>query len=185
MGQPKALLPCGPNDNFVSRVVGTLRDGGAAGAFVVGREEDGALRRELERFGPFATFIINPQPDRGQLSSLIAGLNAADRPGVRAVMVTPVDVPLIRADTVATLLATFSATLAPIVRAVHGGAHGHPVIFARAVFDDLRHADPARGAKSVLRAHQALIVDVEVNDPGVLTDVDAPEDYERVFGHRP
>ena len=71
---------------------------------------------------------------------------------------------------------------APIVRATHHGRHGHPVIFARAVFDELRHADPAAGAKSVLRAHEAAIVNVEVEDPGVVTDVDTPEDYARLFG---
>jgi molybdenum cofactor cytidylyltransferase len=186
MGRSKAMLGCGDSpETFVSRILRTLRDGGAAGAFVVGRQNDDPLRAEVERVGPFATFTVNPTPERGQLSSLIAGLNAADRPGVRGVMVTPVDVPLIRAATIATLIATFDATRAPIVRAVHGQSHGHPVIFARFVFDDLRHADPAHGAKAVLRAHDDRIVNVEVNDPGVLADVDAPEDYERLFGDRP
>src|SRR3712207_408616 len=75
MGQPKALLPCGASpDTFVIRVIETLRRGGAAGAFVVGREEEGALRREVERLAPFATFTVNPLPERGQLSSLLAGL---------------------------------------------------------------------------------------------------------------
>lgn len=185
MGQTKALLPCGGDHTFVSRLLETLRLGDVAGAFVVGREGDEAVRAEVERYSPFAAFIVNPAPEAGQLSSLIVGLNAVDRPGVRGVLVSPVDVPLIAADTVAALLASFAATLAPIVRAVHGGAHGHPVIFARRVFDDLRRADPARGAKPVLRAHENRIVDVEVNDPAVLTDFDAPDDYERVFGRRP
>jgi molybdenum cofactor cytidylyltransferase len=112
-------------------------------------------------------------------------LNAADRPGVHGIMIAPVDVPLIRSETVAALLATFDATRAPIVRAVYGEAHGHPVIFARATFDELRRADPARGAKVVLRAHDVGIVNVAVDDPAVLTDFDAPEDYERVFGRLP
>jgi molybdenum cofactor cytidylyltransferase len=185
MGQPKALLQCTDTDTFVARVIETLRRGGAAGAFVVGRAGDEALRDEVERFAPFATFIVNPAPDRGQLSSLVAGLDAADRPGVRGVMVTPVDVPLVDPGTIAALLDSFRAAGGPIVRAVHGGSHGHPVIFARGLFDELRRADPSRGAKTVLRAHEARIVNVEVRDPAVLTDVDAPEDYERVFGRPP
>jgi molybdenum cofactor cytidylyltransferase len=72
---------------------------------------------------------------------------------------------------------------APIVRAVHGGRHGHPVIFKRRVFDALRAADPSVGAKEVVRS--AGIEDVEVDDPGVLTDVDTPGDYVRVFGKIP
>ena len=186
MGQPKALLPVGgTNDSFVASVIQTLRRGGVAGTFVIGREGDEPLRREVDRHAPFATFVVNPRPEQGQLSSLICGLNAADRPGVRAILVTPVDVPLITADTVMVLLAAFAATRAPIARAVHAGAHGHPVIFARAVFDELRRADPARGAKAVLRAHERAILNVDVADPGVLTDVDVPEDYERLFGRRP
>jgi molybdenum cofactor cytidylyltransferase len=186
MGQPKALLRCGDRtDTFVSSILQTLRDGGAAGAFVVGRADDAELRTEIEPFGPFATFVVNPAPERGQLSSLTAGLNAADRPGTTGVIVTPVDAPTIRAATITMLIATFHATRAPIVRAVHGSAHGHPVIFARSVFDALRRADPARGAKAVLLANADRIVNVEVDDPAVLADVDAPEDYERIFGRRP
>jgi molybdenum cofactor cytidylyltransferase len=58
------------------------------------------------------------------------------------------------------------------------------VVFGRAVFDALRRADPATGAKAVVRAHPVL--DVEVDDPGVLLDIDTPEDYQalrnRVIG---
>jgi molybdenum cofactor cytidylyltransferase len=185
MGRPKALLPCGGDDTFVTRLVRALREGGAAGAFVVGRGDDEALRDVVAALGPFATFIINPAPERGQLSSVIAGLDAADRPGVRGVMVSPVDVPLITPAIVAALLARFAASRPPIVRAVHGGAHGHPVIFSRALFDELRHADPSSGAKAVLRAREDRVLNVEVDDSAVLTDFDEPADYERVFGRTP
>ena len=63
----------------------------------------------------------------------------------------------------------------PILRAVHGGRHGHPVIFKREVFEALRAADPAVGAKAVMRA--IGVEDIEVDDPGILQDVDTPEDY--------
>jgi CTP:molybdopterin cytidylyltransferase MocA len=59
------------------------------------------------------------------------------------------------------------------------------VIFSRAVFDELRRADPAAGAKAVLRAHEAAIVNVDVEDPGVLGDVDTPESYRALFGRDP
>jgi molybdenum cofactor cytidylyltransferase len=61
---------------------------------------------------------------------------------------------------------------------VHGGRHGHPVIFKRPVFQALRTADPEVGAKAILRAH--AMDDVEVDDPGVLRDVDTPEDFARL-----
>jgi molybdenum cofactor cytidylyltransferase len=135
-----------------------------------------------KRWSSAARFVENANADAGQLSSLLAGLRAADLPGVRAVLVAPVDCPLISADTVAALLAAFGSTRAPIVRACYCGRHGHPVLFSRAVFTDLRRADPAMGAKAVLRAHEGAIVNVDVNDPGVVRDVDTPEDYRALFG---
>jgi molybdenum cofactor cytidylyltransferase len=181
MGRPKALLDAEPGTTFVRRIARTLLDGGAADALVVGRFEDEPLRREVEAIGAPVRFVVNTRADSGQLSSVIAGLNAADKPGIAGVLVTPVDVPLVRADTIRALLAAFSTRGAPIVRATCGGRHGHPVIFGRAVFDELRRADPAQGAKAVVRAHARDLVDVDVDDPGVLHDIDRPEDYESLF----
>jgi molybdenum cofactor cytidylyltransferase len=178
MGRPKALLPCGPDGTtFVRRLAVALCDGGAEEALVVGRPDDEALRAEVLALPVRARYVENPNADEGQLSSLLAGLSAADRPGVSGVLVAPVDAPLIAAATVAALLDEFRATRAPIVRAVHHGRHGHPVLFGREMFDALRRADPAAGARAVLRAHADRLVNVDVDDPGVLGDVDTPADY--------
>lgn len=182
MGRAKALLPVNERESFLRRLSTVLRSGGIDEVFVVGRPDDAALKKEADALAFTVRFVENPQADAGQLSSILAGLRAADRPGVRAILVHPVDVPLVTADTVAILLDRFNRTAAPIVRAVHDGVHGHPVLFARAVFGELRHADPAVGAKQVLRAHEGAILNVEAGDPGVVTDVDTPEDYERLFG---
>ena len=56
------------------------------------------------------------------------------------------------------------------------------MIFKRQLFDALRRADPAAGAKAVVRAVQ--VEDVETGDPGVVEDVDTPEEYARLFGLR-
>jgi molybdenum cofactor cytidylyltransferase len=180
MGRPKALLRHKDTGlTFVARLTGVLREGGAGDALVVGRPDDSALREEVERCG--GRFVENRRHAEGQLSSLIAGLGVADRPGVTGVLMTPVDAPLIAAATVARLIREFAASQAPIVRAVHGGRHGHPVVFARAVFDELRHADPSLGAKAVLRAHAGDVLNVEIPDAAVLDDVDTPADYGRLF----
>jgi CTP:molybdopterin cytidylyltransferase MocA len=179
MGRPKALLPCGEGETFTSRLAGSLRRGGAGDVLVVGRPEDPALREEVARCN--ARFVENPDADRGQLSSLLAGLEVADRPGVVGVLVMPVDIPLVRPDTVRRVIAAFLGGRAPIARATHRGAHGHPVIFGRSLFQELRHADLAVGAKAVLRAHASRIADVEVDDAGILRDVDTPDDYRTII----
>jgi molybdenum cofactor cytidylyltransferase len=183
MGRPKALLTCPDGRTFVRALTEALQAGGAEPVWVVGRAEDAALRAEVGSTSVHARLVINEIADSGgQLSSLVAGLREADRPGIRAVMMVPVDAPLVTSDTVATLLAVFSATGAPIVRARYHGRNGHPVIFSRALFDELRAASPQVGAKSVLRAHSAAIVNVDVDDPGVVADVDTPEDYRELLG---
>jgi molybdenum cofactor cytidylyltransferase len=183
MGRSKGLLPCGDSGlTFVASVLRALRVGGVDDVIVVGRAGDDALRVEVETHG--GRLVENPRPDDGQLSSLVAGLNVADHPGVRGVLVTPVDVPMIAGPTVAALLGAFNTASAPIVRAVHRGRHGHPVIFSRTVFGDLRRADPSVGARAVVHAHGAAVIDVEVDDSAILADVDTPEDYERLFGKR-
>jgi molybdenum cofactor cytidylyltransferase len=181
MGRPKALLPSGPGaPTFVHRLATTLRGGGAADVLVVGRADDDMLRREVDSMQGAARFVPNEHADRGQLSSVIAGLNAADRPGVSAVLIAPVDAPFIKPATVSALLAVLAARRAPLVRPVYHGRHGHPVVFARAIFDELRRADPAIGAKAVVHAHQSDLMDLDVDDPAV-DDIDGPDDYARVL----
>jgi molybdenum cofactor cytidylyltransferase len=179
MGRPKALLIAPGGLTFVARLVDTLFAGGVDAPFVVGRSDDEALRTEVESLDSRARWIENPDADvGGQLSSLLTGLRKADRPGIRALMVVPVDAPMITVATVARLIEVVNVTGAPIVRPRYQGRNGHPVVFSRAVFDALRRADPAVGAKAVLRDYQRAIVNVDVDDAGVAGDVDTPEDYE-------
>jgi molybdenum cofactor cytidylyltransferase len=185
MGRSKALLPAPNGRTFVACLVDALTRGGINAPFVVGRPDDDGLKAAVESLEPPARWVENPDADAGgQLSSVLAGLRKADCPGVRGVMVVPVDAPMVAAETVSTLIATILATGAPIVRARYQGRNGHPVIFSRVVFDELRRADPALGAKAVLRAHERAIVNVDVDDAGVAADIDTPEDYDRMMGSR-
>jgi CTP:molybdopterin cytidylyltransferase MocA len=176
MGSPKPLLVAG-GQSFVRGLITTLKGGGVDRVVVVVRPGAVAVSAEVASGG--GEVVVNPDPDRGQLSSLLAGLDAVDRPGVDAILVTLVDVPLVGSSSVAALLARAAVSRAPILRAACRGAHGHPVIFTRGVFAALRAADPATGAKPVMRAF--AVEDVEVDDPGILRDVDTPEDYERLL----
>jgi len=184
MGRSKALLPDpGSGEPLVVRLAHSLSEGGATPVLVIGRADDNELRTVVGAIAPVARFVENPEADAGgQLSSLVAAIDALEAQRAPGVLMTPVDVPRIRPATVAALLAAFRAAPGQIVRAVHANRHGHPVIFPRALFDDLRHADPAQGARAILRAHEADILDVDVPDPGVIDDIDTPDAYRRVFG---
>ena len=182
MGRSKALLPhADGKTTFVAHAVRACRDAGLPVILVVGRPDDAALREAVVELQ--AEFVTNPDPDRGQLSSLVAGLEVADHTyGADAIVVLPVDVPLVTASGIRALCTCAAAGGAAILRSASGGRHGHPVLFTRQVFDELRQADPDLGARAVVRADRSRVVDVEVGEPGVLVDVDTPDDYRRAFG---
>jgi len=184
MGKPKALLPAGQErqgPTFLRRIATTLLEGGAIDLVVVVRADDRALHTEVDALGTRARCVVNAHADDGQLSSLVCGLDAVDRPGVHGIIVTPVDAPFVRAATVHALLAVAESGRAPIVRPTYHGRHGHPVVFARAVFAELRRADRSVGAKAVVHAHAHDLLDLAVDDPGVLHDIDSPDDYARAL----
>jgi CTP:molybdopterin cytidylyltransferase MocA len=183
MGQPKAELPFGQTgETVLSRIVSAILTGGVPQIVVVGGAHIDAVRRAMPSREPRARVVEHGGWEQGQLSSLLAGLTAiGEQLLLEAVLVTPVDVPLVQASTVAAVLAAWRRTRAPIVRPVNGDRHGHPVIFDRAIFDDLRSADPAIGAKAVFAAHRDRVLNVEVDDPGAFEDIDTPEDYRRLM----
>ena len=178
MGQAKAALPLGTTgDTVVARVVATLLAAGLPSVAVVAGAHIDAVRAAMPRFEPRARVVEHLGWAQGQLSSLLAGLAAVDGPNLEAVLVTLVDVPLVRPDSVAAIVHAWRQSRAPIVRPVDGDRHGHPVIFDRAVFDDLRRADPAIGAKAVFAAHASRRLDVPIKDDGAFVDIDTPTDY--------
>jgi molybdenum cofactor cytidylyltransferase len=183
MGQAKAALPLGQTgETVVARVVRTLLEGGVPGVVVVAGAHIDAVRGAMPANERRARVIEHPGWERGQLSSLLAGLDAIDDPLLEAALVTLVDVPLVRPSTVAEVIAAWRRSRAPIVRPAAGERHGHPVMFDRSIFADLRAADPNTGAKAVFAIHRDRIVNVEVEDAGAFEDVDTPADYRRVLG---
>jgi molybdenum cofactor cytidylyltransferase len=184
MGTPKALLPDGGGRVFVTRLLHTFSSAGVFDVTVVtGAIHDRIVRAVADDAvgGLTVRFARNPNPERGQLSSLLAGLAAADTPGVTAVLMTLVDVPFVAPETIRGVADGFKRTGAPIVRPAREGEHGHPVLFARSLFDELRRADAAQGAKTVVRAHATEILNIEVDDEGALIDLDTREEYERML----
>lgn len=177
MGRPKALLPVG-RDTFATRLVRTLRSAGIDPVLVVAAPETAAAI--AASIADEARTIVNPHPDRGQLSSLQTGLSVlGDRAG--AVLVTPVDLPLVRRASVASLLQAWRASGALVVRPVSRGRHGHPVLIAPLVVRELLAAAADRTARDVMQAFAADTLDVPVEDEGAFADIDTPEEYLRVL----
>ena len=182
MGRPKALLPASPGgETFVGRIVRTLRDGGVDHVVVVAAGAAADIRRVLSQEHRPPRIVLNPAPERGQFSSLQVGLRAVIRPGVSAVLVTLVDVPLVSAGTVEALLDAYRRTGAPLVRPERRGRHGHPVVFDRSVFGDISSAPADSSAKAIVAAHLGDSVSVPIEEDGPFRDIDTPAEYARTF----
>jgi molybdenum cofactor cytidylyltransferase len=182
MGSPKALLPDPEGRTFVARIVRTFAAAGITDIVIVtGRQHDAieaAVIADRPRVMP--RLVRNPDPSRGQLSSLWAGLAVVDEK-TAGLLMTLVDVPMLRASTIQAVVEGWRQTHAPIVRPAMGDRHGHPVLFDRATFDELRRAPLFEGAKTVVRAHADRMVNVTVDDPGCLIDIDTPQEYDEVI----
>jgi len=195
MGTPKALLPDPDGRPFAARIVRTFAAANITDVVIVTGSQHAAIVDAIAADGPslIPAFVTNPQPSRGQVSSLWIGLDAAEKlaapkppggeggPGLEGVLVTPVDIPMIHPSTIRQVIETWQRTHAPIVRPAVGERHGHPVLFDRALFDALRHAPLAEGARAVVHANGDRLVNVPVDDEGCLVDVDTPADYEAIL----
>lgn len=179
-GRSKALLALDDRDVFVTRIVRTLQAAGISHVVVVVGHEADEVERVVRAETPGAQVVVNADYRSGQFSSVIAGLNAVDDRGVDAMLLALVDAPLFSADTVRAIVTRFEEARAPVVRAVRGDEHGHPVLIGRQLFPEIRDADPSRGAKPIVRAHASKVGDVAVDDPGAFVDVDTPDDYARL-----
>jgi CTP:molybdopterin cytidylyltransferase MocA len=184
MGRPKCALRIGPSetDTFASRIVSVLAAAGLDPIVVVSNAiVDETLRRALGTWTSRTTLVLNADPDQGQLSSVQCGLGALDE-RAPAVLVTLVDLPLVRIETVRALMEAWRSTRAPLVRPARSGRHGHPVIVSGSAMAALHAAGPGTSMRTVLQASADRVVDVEMDDDGPFLDIDTPEDYARVVG---
>jgi molybdenum cofactor cytidylyltransferase len=179
MGTPKALLPDASGRPFVARLVRTFRAAGIDEVVVVTGASHEAVVTALNDDGlPVMPRVArNSDPSRGQLSSLWTGLDAVQHLALEAILMTPVDVPMVTEETVRAVVDAWRQRRPPIARPVMGHRHGHPVLFDRMVFAKLRRAPLAEGAKAVVHGHERELLNIEVDDEGCLTDVDTPADY--------
>jgi molybdenum cofactor cytidylyltransferase len=177
MGTPKALLDAG-GMSFLARILSSLREGGADPLFVVVRDmADPAAREAREHCGDP---ILNPDPSAGPVSSLQAGIRSLPDEAA-AVLFAPVDHPLFSPETVRALIRGFVETQAPLVVPAFEGWRGHPVLFGRVLFPELLEEDLPEGARTVVRRYLDDRLQLPVDDPGILADLDTPDEYRRHF----
>jgi len=178
MGTPKATLTY-RGRTFLELIVGTLREGGLDRMVVVLGHQAEDIQRQVE-IEP-AQVVINPDYRSGQTSSLQVGLRALMADDLEAVLLCLVDHPAVSGETVRRIVAAFRQCGAPVVVPTYHGRRGHPVLIGGQVFDELLALACNAGADSVVRRYRPQTRIVEVEDEGVVIDVDDPESYRRLM----
>lgn len=113
--------------------------------------------------------------DLGMGHSLAAGVSALRGAGVAQALIGLGDMPFLKSETIAAC-ATALANGNTIVRPRYRGQPGNPVGFGGPRLTDLESAQGDTGARPTLRKHAASIHWLDVSDPGILADIDRPED---------
>lgn len=176
MARPKALLEI-DQDTFLSRAAETLRSAGCRSTLLVVNTdaaewaEEQANRLDLQ-------LVVNRAAQSQQIDSLRLAVQrlAAD---TAAILVLPVDLPLIQQSTAASLIASFHAQPGPLILPFHNGVAGHPVLLGRELFAEILECELDEGIRTLIMAHARDLREVRVKDPGILVDIDTPDDYQR------
>ena len=180
MGRDKALLPWPPsssNSTFLSAAIRLFFAHVDVVLGVVGKNEAG-LAPIVYANG--ASLVVNPDPARGQFSSLRGGLQEVLNRGRDAAMVTLVDRPPVRMETIEILESAFERATTRRKWAVipeYQGKHGHPILLGREMMEAFLKAPETSNARDIERAHLSQIEYVPVDDPLVAVNVDTPEQY--------
>ena len=181
MGRPKLSLPLG-NRTVLEHVVAALKVGGAERVLVVIGPHVPELVPLAETAGASVCLLEAPTPDmRATVQRGLAWIEKHLRPLPKAFLLAPADHPTLDATVVHALCNSFHADpTQSILIPVHESRRGHPALVAWRHVEGIRALPADRGINSYFRDHSADVREVVVNNPGVLCDLDTPEDYERL-----
>ena len=160
---------------FLERAARTLHAGGCRLRYVVANAEADWQHHAAE-LG--LQVLINPDAESEQIDSLRIFLQQAPA-DCAAVLVLPVDLPLIAPETAAAVAASYRRAPAPLIVPFHNGVAGHPVLLGRELFDEVLTRPFEEGMRSFIMSHARDLREVKVADAGVLIDIDTPDDYWR------
>ena len=125
--------------------------------------------------GPDVTFVENPDFEQGMSTSLIKGLDVLPD-DIDGVVVCLGDMPRVAAEDINHLIAAFSPIEGrAICVPTHRGKRGNPVLWAHRFFDEMRHLHGDVGARHLIGEYADVVAEIEMEDDGVLLDVDTPE----------
>jgi molybdenum cofactor cytidylyltransferase len=180
MGQAKQLLPLG-GTTVLARTIDNVRSAGLVEMVLVLGASAEAIRRQLPpSLLEGLKVVVNQAYGQGMASSLREGLSALD-PQTGAALIILGDQPFIRPQTLHQIMAGYHRSGAQIVIPSHQGKRGNPVLLSRSVFPEVMALEGDTGCRAIFPNHLGAILKVEVEDPGILLDIDNQDDYDRLM----
>jgi len=177
MGTPKALLDF-HGETFIERLIRVVKRVADPVIVAVGYHAE-AIQAQVK--AP-VTWAVNPDPDRGQLSSLQTAL-ALVPAQAQGFLFIPVDCPAVKPSTVERVARAFldrdPGTLLVIPRC--GDRRGHPVFAARPLLGEFLALEPDAQARDVVHRHIPHTKYIDSDDAGILSDIDDPEAYRKLM----
>lgn len=177
MGRSKPLLPFG-DQTVIEHILAVLSRCDVDETFVVVGHEHQALRTRLHVHN--GHLIFNPDYAVGEmLSSLQAGLKAAQTAGADAALVALGDQPSVEPDVVAQVISAYQQGLGGVIIPSYQMRRGHPIIIDRRFWPEILALGDGQTLRDFMRAANNVIYHVTVDTPSILRDMDTPDDYKR------
>ena len=178
MGRPKALLPY-REGTFLEHLIQVTRDP-RIGVTRVVLGAGGEMIREVANLNP-SVVVLNTEWEKGQLSSIRAGLRSLDGIETDGMILCPVDHPLVSARLVSELVTQFYEHKKSVVLPTFKGRRGHPAIFSKDLFGELLAAPEDKGARAVVWAHSSDVLEVPTDEEGVILNLNDPDMLKRAL----
>jgi molybdenum cofactor cytidylyltransferase len=175
MGKPKLTLRLN-GESMLDRVLDTLHRSKVDRVVVVLGADRDEVTRKVKFHGE--KVLYNSRYKGGMSGSLKLGLKSIQQ-DADAAMVVLGDQPFVSTATIDKLVDAYKASRALVVAPLYRGFRGNPILFDKSLFPQIMTISGDRGAKMVVEAHRDKLVEVEVEDKGVVFDIDTPSDYEK------
>lgn len=176
MGRAKQLLPLGET-TVLAHTLENVRSAGLDETVLVLGASAEAIRRHLPQ--ALIKIVVNDAYAQGMASSLREGLSHVD-PRSGAALIILGDQPFIQPQTLHQIVKAYRKSGAQIVIPSYQGNRGNPVLLDRSVFSEVMALEGDTGCRAIFSNHLDAIFKVEVEDPGILLDIDSQDDYERL-----
>lgn len=181
MGVFKPLLPIGESPALEKPILAFKNAGIDDIKVVVGHKGD-LLAPVLQQHQ--VDMVVNPVFQSGMFSSIQAGLRAVQR-NIDAFFVLPADYPFVRPETIKEIALRYGDAEGEIIRPCFQGKRGHPPLVTAKLIPTILASHPNEGLRSILQSSDFKTTHLDVNDPGILQDMDTKADYDRLAGGIP